>query len=60
LQKREKGLNGLLPKQIFAGSKTLFDKSKACFSPAFSGIRFIGKKPFNDRSKMFGQQPVIF
>jgi hypothetical protein len=48
----------LLPKDIFPESKTFFDKSIAHSSPAFSGIRFIVQKRFNDRSKIFGQQLV--
>jgi hypothetical protein len=32
------GFCGLLPKSLFARSETLFDKSKACSSPACSGI----------------------
>jgi hypothetical protein len=55
-------MNGLLPKSLFAWSKTFFDKSKARSSPACSGIRqdLLAKKRFNDRSKkfLFGQQPV--
>jgi hypothetical protein len=67
-------LNRLLPKSLFAWSKTLFDKSKACSrqcqnSPfglkqlpllIFRFAKIYCQKRFNDRSRgfVFGQQPV--
>jgi len=35
---KNKGLNRLLPKSLFAWSKTFSDKSKACSSPAPAGF----------------------
>jgi hypothetical protein len=49
-------------KYLFAWSKTFFDESKTCSSPAVErdSPRFIGKKRSNDRSKeiLFEQQAV--
>jgi hypothetical protein len=57
----------LLPKSLFAWSKTFFDKSKAALRAQTVQIAdlplrqdLLAKKRFNDRSKefLFGQQPV--